>query len=225
MRHLRPWMQVLVWLGLGGGIGFFAGMKVGCAKADKDLEMLVERQDEVILGLQKRMDDMIQEKYTIPEKGVTIPVPYEDPGDIPGVEKAMAEYNPVVLEPDEDPEMPMEEPEMPDDPLAEDEEDDPDEVIPDLHPQDMLPHPITEDEFNLNPNNYDITDLEYLADDDVIYDPEYDEEMASPEQVLGIGWFALFGPNTPVIFIENESMETLYRVTYKKGSLKDYQGG
>lgn len=216
---MKAWMKALVWVGLGGGIGFFSGYRAGYAKhADDispildDLQARVESMMEVVENLGKDNDRAKSELErllsTMPSEVIA--------------EAAMDDYrgNPEP-EPEEEPEMPMEEPVIDD--LEEDpeEEDDPDEVIPDLHPEDMRPHPISEDEFNRNEKGYDISVLKYYAGDDLVYDPEYDEEMTQPEQLLGIGWFALFGGGHDTIYIENDTMETIYAVHYLEGSIGD----
>ena len=230
---MKAWMKALVWIGLGGGIGFFSGYNVGYSKC------LAETQDE-ITDLQDRIDRLaatidIMQKENAPteERMAAIAERMSHVREVLDVqstsaekaEAAMDEYrgNPEP-EPEEDPEMPMEEPVIPD--LEEDpeEEDDPDEVIPDLHPEDINPHPITEDEFNINAKGYDISVLQYYAAEDIVYDREYDEEMTQDEQLLGIGWFALFGKDPEegkTIYIENDTMESLYAVHYHKGSIED----
>lgn len=229
MKHLKPWMQALLWLGLGGGIGFFAGIRRGYNNGfDAGLEAMREASEPV------------EADPDAPQAGTD-----EKHGDIPGVERhtfytsdeeallaagskmiaeALKEYNPLLAAgQDEDPDMPMDVPEMPDDGLGEDYDTiiDPQTVIPDAHPQNLVPHPITEFEFNENKNGYDIVDLIYYADDDAVYDPEYDEEMTQPDQLLGYGWFARFSPTVDTIYIENDTMGNIYRVVYRHGSIKD----
>ena len=80
---------------------------------------------------------------------------------------------------------------------------------------------LSTDEFNRNEKGYDISILKYYAGDDIVYDQEYDEEMTQPEQLLGIGWFALFGRGHDTIYIENDTMETIYAVHYLEGSIGD----
>lgn len=215
---MKPWMRALVWLGLGGGIGFFSGYRVGYAKhADEigpvldDLQERVESMMTVVENLGKDND---RAKAELERLISSMPVTEAT------AEAAMDDYrgNPEP-ESEEEPEMPLEEPVIPD--LEEDEEDDLNLVIQDLHPEDIRPHPISEAEFNLNPKGYDISVLKYYAGDDVIYDQEYDEEMTQPEQLLGLGWFALFGGGRDTIYIENDTMETIYAVHYLEGSIGD----
>ena len=203
---LKPWMKALIWLGLGGGIGFFAGHQVGSKATEKRLG----EADDVI------WDNAYGAGYSACKKEYEADAVHE-------AAKAIAEYRNEDPDEADIPPIPTEEDLDIPDVLKEDpeEEDNSETVIPDLHPEDMLPHPITEDEFNRNLKNYDLTSLKYYAEEDVVYDPEYDDAMANPEQLLGIGWFALFGPDTRVIYIENDSMETLYRVEYDPGSIED----
>lgn len=228
---MKPWMKALVWIGLGGGIGFFSGYNVGYSKC------LAETQDE-ICNLQDHVDRLaatvdIMQKENAPteDRMAAITERMSNVHEVLDVLSTSAEQAKAAMdeyrgnpEPEEEPEMPMEEPVIDD--LEEDpeEEDNPDEAIPDLHPEDITPHPINEDEFNINPKGYDISVLHYYAAEDVIYDSEYDEEMTQDEQLLGIGWFALFGKDPEegkTIFIENDTMETIYAVHYHKGSIED----
>ena len=267
---MKPWMKVLVWLGLGGGIGFFAGYKSGYSKCAQETCEYLDQVQERLDGYSEKVDELARmQAETLPANQIAAVsqrmkddhlIPEEmhekirnalmdygqggfaqDNGDIPATNPIMddylvnadnahqAEIDQVFNQPatDEEPEMPEEVPEIPDI-LGEDVDGDsvvvlpPEEpVIPQLHPEDMVPHPITEEEFNLNVKDYDISCLAYYADEDVIYDPEYDDVMPNPEGLLGHGWFAAFSPTQKVIYIENDTMETLYKIEYKQGSIHD----
>lgn len=232
---MKAWMKALVWVGLGGGIGFFGGYRVGYSKCVSDMEQEIEDLRDRTDRLSAMIETMRRENAPTPDKMADISERMGRLHEIPDMEAStdvIADRVHQILESyagktDEDdvPEMPMEEPVI-DDPLAEDpeEEDDSDEEIPDLHPEDLVPHPINEDEFNLNPKGYDISILHYYRAEDIVHDPEYDEEMTQDEQLLGIGWFALFGRDPKegaTIYIENDTMETIYAVHYHNGSIED----
>lgn len=216
---MKPWMRILVWFGLGGGIGFFAGWQAGALQerkaADEETERLIKRNRE--LAAQVRGDIQKAEKTEMPEMlnadRVKEIIQREYGADTDGDESFVDPFD------EDEPEMPMEEPEF-DDPLEDEEEE-----IPQLHPEDLLPHPITEDEFNRNSKDYEICHLLYYADDDVIFDPDREEQWTHPDQLLGIGWMALFGgrpgQETYEIYIENDTMGCLYKVTRIDDSFHD----
>lgn len=218
---MKPVLRALVWLGLGGGIGFFAGWQLGYNKDKSEIEaeygrMLTEDQQRIKDACDKKIQNEARKSE---EKINTLRAQYEAAVD------AVRSYkgydtdgdSATVIVPEEEPEMPMDEPEMPDDVLINDDEDE-DEEIPQLHPQDILPHAVSKSEFLQNENNYDVVDLDYYTDDDVIFDPKAEEKWTHPEQLLGIGWKTLFisakGLRDVVeVYIQNDTMETLYKIT------------
>ena len=205
---LKPWMQALVWLGLGGGVGFFAGYRLGvrnaliateeedirpdideserealCAKHRQEMEEL-RKQYEAALDAQREYlggkdDEVIHVTCDSQEEDIDDAVMYEE---VPGIDE-------------------------------EEEEED----IPQLHPEDLRPFGITRSEYTLNPNNYDQMELDYYTEDCVIFDPEREEKWTHPEQLLGLGWKAMFisGGDKPVreAYVQNDTMETLYKIT------------
>lgn len=234
---MKPVLRTLVWLGLGGGIGFFAGWQFGEKRAKKEaLDTLNKTTDEIryhamehanknIEALKDRYEKEKSEmraQYEAAVDAVRSYKGYDTDGDsvttyITPVEvPEWATQQSTVIVPEDVPEMPMDEPEMPADVLDEDEEEE--EEIPQLHPQDILPHAISKGEFLQNEGNYDVVDLDYYTDDDVIFDPKAEEKWTHPEQLLGIGWNLHFisahgKPRISEIFIQNDTMETLYRIT------------
>lgn len=219
---MKPVLRALVWLGLGGGIGFFAGWQFGEKRAKKEaLDTLNEKTNEIrdrlmedknrnIAELKDRYEKERKEMRAQYEAAVDAVRSYKGyDGDTDG-------DSATVIVPEEEPEMPMDEPEMPEDVLDEDEDEE--EEIPQLHPQDILPHAISKGEFLENRDGYDIVDLDYYTDDDVIFDPKAEEKWTHPEQLLGIGWKTLFisakGLRDVVeVYIQNDTMETLYKIT------------
>ena len=284
---MKPWMKILVWLGLGGGIGFFAGYKSGYVKCANETQEEVDNlrdsleymtnvanvlqeenkptaeqmaaisermknihliPEEVDKEVKKALDEYGQGGFTRNDTDIQTEVVNHSPSQMipdvsvvidPEMLHQMADIGrsvwdrtetdqPATDDEENIPEMPLDEPVMPDIPKLEELDEEgcvelpPEEnPVPQLHPQDMVPHPITEDEFNQNAKDYDICLLTYYAEEDVVYDPEYDDAMANPDGLLGIGWFAAFSPTQDTIYIENDTMETLYKVKYNRGSVHD----
>lgn len=224
---MKPLLRALVWVGLGGGIGFFAGWQFGEKRKEKEMAeaftvSLAEAKqhylecaqinDEVNKEKMKKLRSQYEDALNaIREyKGLDVEV------GIPNVETVARtvdtdDVSSVIVEEEAD-EMPMDEPEMPEDPLGDEEE------IPQLHPQDLLPFSITKAEYTANENGYDLVDLDYYTEDCVIFDPREEEKWTHPEQLLGLGWKALFigtvdGPVIREAYIQNDTMGTLYRIT------------
>lgn len=90
-----------------------------------------------------------------------------------------------------------------------------------------LPYPITEDEFNRNPWQFETKTLDYYEGDEVLHDPEYDMVMTSEEADALLGPNALIGfggdPNNPteILYICNEINGTLYYVELIHGNFND----
>lgn len=90
-----------------------------------------------------------------------------------------------------------------------------------------LPYPITEDEFNRNPWQFETKTLDYYEGDEVLHDPEYDIVMTSEEADALLGPNALIGfggdPNNPteILYICNEINGTLYYVELIHGNFND----
>lgn len=210
---MKPWMKALVWLGLGGGIGFFAGYQLGYGRACKEMEeplnQLNDLNEHVVQNLKKEKDDLIRKTEEIRRQ-------YEEAMD------AQREYlggkdDEVKDVIEEDPEMP-EVPDLPDDPLE-------DEEIPQPHPEDFLPFAISRSEYLQNEHGYETMQLDYYTDDAVIFDPANEEKWTHPEQLLGIGWKAHFvstdGRPVKEIFIQNDTMGTLYKITRIEASFAE----
>lgn len=220
---MKPVLRALVWLGLGGGIGFFAGWQFGEKRKTKETADAVENArfetKELYLKLMKEDAEAYEKEKSEMraqyEAAVDAVRSYK--GYDVDVDSATTVAIPVIV-PEEEPEMPMDEPEMPDDVLDEDEDEDEEEEIPQLHPQDILPHAISKGEFLQNEGNYDVVDLDYYTDDNVIFDPRAEEKWTHPEQLLGIGWNLRFynahgQPRVTEVYIQNDTMETLYKIT------------
>lgn len=225
---MKLWMKALIWLGLGGGIGFFAGYQVGAHVKEEVLDDLNER-----LNNAEKRNDLIEGNYAVQieqaEKSseseiLRLKEQLRIANEAVG---AMRQYKGIDTEQlpfrdeEEDPEMPMDEPEMPDDPLEEDGED---EEIQQPHPEDFRPYGITRGEYLANERGYGLKELDYYTDDAVIFDPKEEEKWTHPEQLLGIGWKARFiSTGTPVseVYIQNDTMGMLYKITRIEGSFAE----
>ena len=219
---MKMWMKALVWLGLGGGIGFFAGYQVGCRKTEKDvqdIQELVEKinsdQDEFNILIKKHEAEMTEMRRQ-----------YEDALDaqreyLGGKDDEILSEGQMEMDLDDDIDVDMEEePEMPDDPFeeADEEESDSDgDEIQAFHPEDIRPFAITASEYLQNDPGYDKVELDYYTEDGVIFDPRREEKWTRPEQLLGIGWQARFagseGKAPREIYIQNDTMGDLYKIT------------
>lgn len=220
---MKLWMKALVWLGLGGGIGFFAGYRVGQVRSEAELAEIRNHLNAIDIANDelhdaaeeslKRQMDILKEKHQ--RELADLRVQYEEA--LAAQRRYFGEKDDEVIcdgqtemDLDEDPdENVMEEaPEMPDDVL--------DDIEP-FHPQDILPYAITMSEYKQNESGYDQIELDYYTDDGVIFDPRREEKWTRPEQLLGIGWKTRFISNgdKPVreIYIKNDTMECLYKIT------------
>lgn len=232
---LKAWMQALVWLGLGGGIGFFAGYRLGISKTDegtmKELENIRERLDKAekrndtiaanykadqVYNEKKHESDILQlnekhrremedqrEKF---KEALNAQREYLGGKDDETVSVGQIEMD-LGQDVDEDDSLMHEPPEMPDE----------EEEIPQLHPEDLKPFGITRAEYLQNEKGYDQIELDYYTEDTVIFDPEREEKWTHPEQLLGLGWKAMFISNgdKPVreAYVQNDTMEILYKIT------------
>lgn len=203
---LKAWMQALVWLGLGGGIGFFTGYRLGVRNAliATDEEDIDESEREALCAKHRQEMEELRKQY---EAALDAQREYLGGKDDETVSVGQIEMD---LGQDVDDDLMHEPPEMPDE---EDEEED----IPQLHPEDLRPFGITRTEYLANEKGYDQIQLDYYTEDCVIFDPEREEKWTHPEQLLGLGWKAMFisTGDKPVreAYVQNDTMEVLYKIT------------
>lgn len=220
---MKMWMKALVWLGLGGGIGFFAGYQAGCRKAEKDVQDIQELvgkidsdQNEMNVLIKKHEAEMAEMRRKF-EDAMDAQREYLGGKDDEILSEGQMEMDLDDDEIDVDME---EEPEMPDDPFEEADEEadnsDGDEIQA-FHPEDLRPFGITASEYLQNDPGYDKVELDYYTEDGVIFDPRREEKWTRPEQLLGIGWQARFtgseGKAPREIYIQNDTMGDLYKIT------------
>lgn len=230
---MKMWMKALVWLGLGGGIGFFAGYQVGYKRNAKDSQ---EEADERIQAYAERLrdqwdqrvaqareDEIRQSKAEIAE----LRRQYEEALDaqreyLGGKDDEVISEGQIEMDLEEDPEEDVdvmdEVPEMPEDILPDSGDYDGDDAIEadPFHPEDLRPFAISASEYLQNAHGYDTVELDYYTEDCVIFDPLREEKWTHPEQLLGLGWKAMFissGKPVTEAYVQNDTMEILYKIT------------
>lgn len=205
---MKPWMKAVFWAGLGGGIGFFAGWQVG----QKGRRKLTDAEEERVYN------DGWQDGYEARRS------------DAEALER-LEQYRGGSLGNDTDGDelfvQPEEEPEMPEDPPEIGDEEDIEEV-PELHPQHMIPQLITEDAYYTNPWNYDQEHLNYYETDEVLYNRETRKVIKNKDemdQVVGIGMLFNFylkdGEALDAIFVRNDTMGVIFRIDRFDASYQD----
>lgn len=187
---MKTWMKILFWGGLGTAFGFFIGYNVG------------QRQKPDEDALDEAWYQGWEAAYYEGEKA----------------DKALEEYSgetPAENE-EEDVEMPGELPPI-------DEEDGDIPVTPkirQLHPQDMTPEIITEQEVDKllrDPENtYDQINLLYYQGDDVLYNATESNIETDPDGLVGPGTVMAFGgdPNNPVetLWVKSPTWGKIFRI-------------
>ena len=205
---MKPWMKAVFWAGLGGGIGFFAGWQVG----QKGRRKLTDAEEE------RAYNDGWQDGYEARSSASE------------ALEK-LEQYRGGAFGNDTDGDelfvQPEEEPEMPEDPPEIGDEEDIEEV-PELHPQHMIPQLITEDAYYTNPWNYDQEHLNYYETDEVLYNRETRKVIKNKDemdQIIGIGMIFNFylkdGEALDAIFVRNDTMGVIFRIDRFDASYQD----
>ena len=222
---MKTWAKILVWLCTGAGIGFFAGYraghKAGYKKADYDLNssfMSGYRIGNRHAERDKIADDASElemECHANDALNTYRGDDYEDLNSVNGIDEILRkpvntdmdgdELTPV---PDEDPEMPMDLPTI---------DDDEPHVVPQLHPTQLLPKIVSEEEYYRNPWEFEEEKLIFYELDEVVYNCTTQSIVEYPDNVLGVGTLLEFHipPNEPpkeVIFVINEIFGTRFRI-------------
>lgn len=208
---MKAWMKVLMWLGLGAGVGFFAGMQVGQRQERKaeaarlNADILRKRSEMTAKAAENVYEacEAFQRASDAVDACVYALNAYRG-GDISAAEGTDRIPEKTATDEDDIPPMPTEEDiQIPD--------------IPVLHPTQLVPVIISESEYEANEWEYDKEKLVYYAGDDVLYNSATQSIIENPNDVLGIGTLiAGFGgdPKNPVdvIYVKNETYGTLFRV-------------
>ena len=213
---MKPWMRVLIWFGLGTSFGFFVGQQVGYKMAEKNnTDLIKETYDE---GYKYGRNDEAKMHAIIKENGYDgdcdgdIPIhhlsvaeslmtPVRGMVDIPEDDPVREVLTPVHPEgEDDDPEMPMEEPVIDDEPSD----------IPQFHPTFLAPQIVTQEEYD-NRGDLDEKVLIYYEGDEVLYCVEDQKPIGVDQQpaTIGIGTLNEFhvgpGPAKDEIYVINET--------------------
>ena len=204
-------LQALMWLGLGMGIGGFAGDRIGYNRGKK--EGLAKA--ECIAKFHEPKEDTV-ESWTVAAEHLDT---YRG-GDIDGDDFSTVEgLNQILKEPatdEDDPDMPMDVPMI-------------DEDIPQLHPTHLTPEIIGEEEFNANIDQFDLESLIYYEGDEVLYNERTDMIIENPEDVIGIGTLYEFhaGPDAPkdTIYVKNREFGTYFRIDRVDAAFDDVVAG
>ncbi|MBP5462434.1 MAG: hypothetical protein J6Y20_09940 [Lachnospiraceae bacterium] len=194
---MKTWMKVLMWFGLGGGIGFFAGYQVG-AKVQK-------KEDEADIPQESEPEKVVEAIHTYLGR--------ED-GDVDGDHFLV---NPFRTATDEDDEMPEEEPRIGDEEEIED--------IPQLHPQDLVPNIISEEAYYQNEWDFEQNSLVYYAGDNVLFNVDTQSVVNHPNEVIGLGMLMGLDADHETLFIKNDTISVLFRIDWSDGSYDDRRAG
>ena len=207
---MKPWMKIMMWIGLGGGIGFFAGYQIG-TKGKR--EAYDEGRED---GYSEYKDEHNRYIWDFDRAAKEVLAEYagkDTDGDAVD-----------ICQDDEDAEMPEEEPEIGDE--AEIEE------IPELHAQHMIPERISEEEYYENPWNYEQESLTYFEEDKVLYNNDTRaaiHDSDGQDQVIGIGMLLNFrqkdGEVLDAIFVRNDTMGVIFRIDRVEAAYDDEMSG
>ena len=230
---MKAWMKVLVWLGLGGGIGFFAGYQIGLERGNRRVDEIQMNEWAAYEGgyNQALRDNGVIKTSETWEDARTALEKYRGETGSPPDEEAAVDIQPETEDdetlwsftPSEDPEMPEEPPVIGDEAEIED--------IPELHPQHMTQRQVTEEYFYNNPNNFDQEDLLYYEGDGTLYNKDTRKAIDKKDEideVLGIGMLTNFhmkGADLETIFVENPTMGMLFRIDRVEDAFGDILNG
>lgn len=203
---MKTWVKIVIWFCTGTGIGFFAGYRVGQNKAYKEIDAMMAEEDDECESVEEARANEALHQYRGDISSVE-GINYAGPCDPRPVETDM-DGDELASVPEEDPEMPM------DIPTIDDEEP---HVVPQLHPTQLLPKIVSEDEYYRNPWEFEEEKLVYYELDEVVYNSTTQSIVEYPDNVLGVGTLYEFHipPNEPpkeVIFVINEIFGTRFRI-------------
>ena len=205
-------LKVIMWLGLGGGIGYFAGRQVGINKGfHAGYNQATENALYILQVRHKRLMQELGGKDAVNELEEELAKSFDS---------ALDEYRGG----EEDPELWADDiqlgetdtdgDEIPDMPTAEELQIDND--IPQLHPQTMVPELIGEEEYNANIWGYELETLLFYEMDEVLYNESTQSIIENPDDILPPGALLGFGgdPNNPIesLFVKNDTYGTLFRI-------------
>ena len=212
---MKPWMKILMWVGLGFGLGFFAGERVGSRISEKEIEQVraeaakaygladaeslsraLELAKNSVYGLTSaKFDKMTSEtarsRYYEAAKAMN-DYRGDTDGDkcapVPSGIQTVEEIDMVLRKPATDEE------DIPEMVTAEELEqmqetldDDRGANIRQLHPTHILPEIVSEEEFYQNLWEYEEEKLLWYEGDEVLYNATTQSIIEQPENVIGEG--------------------------------------
>ena len=210
---MKAWAKILMWFGLGAGVGFFAGQQFGYNKAKKE--------DEGVINEAYAQGHKDGYNY-LADLSEVKPVPVTE-----AIEMYRGEDEPDTIidgpvepngeEEDSDDEEWLEEPMMPDET---------DFHIPQQHPTQMSAELVTEEEYD-NRGDLDEEHLLYFEGDEVLFNTRTNTILTDDEVPNAIGHGTLMefraGPGDPkeTIYVINEVLGTRFRIERMDDSFCD----
>jgi hypothetical protein len=208
-----------MWAGVGAVIGFFAGERLGHRKGVREAqEMINQRLDEIdeeeILEASEADKAINEYRAGFDYDGDK----YDNLQTVEGL-KQILKGKGIQPATEEDAEMPTETPVIDDDPR----------VVPQLHPTQILPKIVSEEEFYKNPWEFEEEKLLFYELDEVLYNTTTQTIVEYPDNVLGVGTLFEFhvgpGPAKDTIYVINELFGTRFRVDRIDDAFQDCVDG
>lgn len=203
---MKAWMKALMWFGLGGGIGFFAGFQIG--NKGRMQGKFSEYEESPVYENEFKAE--AEDAFGI-YRGDTSEEDLDEDG--------YPNESPSEDDEDEDDDSALHEPPPPIDDLDE---------IPQLHPQDLTPEPIDEYNYYTNPWGFYKEQLYYYEVDKVLYNQDTHEAIQNPnkiDQLLGVGMLFNFyksdGEVLDAIFVKNDTLGMIFRIDRIDASYAD----
>ena len=156
---MKPWAKILLWLTLGGTIGFAGGWQAGRRNRK---------------GISEAYDNGYLDGY---DDGYNDAEAEEQPKRKEFMKNVRETYAGAMQDEEQEdiPDMDMTRP------VIDDESDGPLQGVPPLDPEDMEPREIDEDRYYNNPNAYDKIELLWYTGDSVLYRPQKREIIEQDE--------------------------------------------
>ena len=201
---MKPWMKILMWFGLGAGIGFFAGEQIGEGVAKKRLKTTTQK----ISNELDNMNSAIQ-SATDALKNYNDTIGYYRTGHVTDEEQA------DVVEDPESPEVDTDD-DWVDAQLEIDGEEQPEVIIP-LHPSHIIPVIVSEEEYDRNEWGFEEEKLIFYEGDKTLYNTETCRVIEDPDSIVGIGTIPFSFRNGPdevldTVFVVNKLAATRFRI-------------
>ena len=193
---MKKWMGMLLFTGIGVGLGFFAGERLGERKKKKEIETNVERNAE------EQLKAVVDDYISAIANRIAVENGYEDDDqDVQATEEYLAQFeHPEEEKDDED--------------IYEDEKHVDDTAVQ-RTPDESYISLCDEEDWD---NEYDFEKIElfYYEEDEIVCD-EDEKRIDDPEDMIGHETLNTFGsiPTNPydVIYVRNTFTETMYQIT------------